>query len=248
LEGEFVYAWDGTELVLLPVDCTEYKSCTQHTLRLDKKVQAKDVKPGYSYVLKNGTSVLYLGRFPYNEGKYSQCKLLGTRHVFLDLDNSNPKYGSPYIVDSGFTKLAESVSTNALPQYPDELDRFLKSEYNGDFVSVIVKSVDPPDVKRYRYNDDRIFIIKNDGGELFTINLKSVWSYSYGSEVKNNYIVTRSEAFIPKLKDGRINFPAPGRKSGDKALSLTPDEVMKLDFLGIYAVNSKGIEVKVLTH
>lgn len=31
LEGEFVYAWDGTELVLLPVGSSEYKDCVQHT-------------------------------------------------------------------------------------------------------------------------------------------------------------------------------------------------------------------------
>jgi hypothetical protein len=235
LEGEFVYAWDGTELVLLPVGCEEYKNCAQHTLRLDKKVQAKDVKPGYSYVLKNGTQVLYLGRFLYNnyEGSYSEFNFCGKKHVFLNLDDPNPNWGSPYIVDSGFTKLAESVSTNALPQYPDELDKFMSSKYNGEFVSVVTKPGSAPSILKYSYN----FLIK-EGDEYYTINLHNQNNYWYN---RTNYNVTKSDPFVPELKDGKIELRTPKFEMP----VMTPEQVMQFNFHSLYVVNSRGTEVKV---
>lgn len=240
LEGEFVYAWDGTDLVLLPVGCEEYKSCAQHTKRQDKKVQAKEVKPGFSYVLKNGTNVLYLGRFPYNDykGSYSEFSFSGKKHIFLNLDNPNVEYGSPYIVDSGFTKLAEVVSTNSLPTYPHELDRFMSSKYNGDFVSVVTRPGSEPNISKYNYFYGRIFLIK-EGDEYFTIGLNSQNRYLDNNNTKYN--VTKSDPFVPELKDGKIELGTP--KFGMPV--MTPEQVMKFNFHSLFVVNSKGTEIKV---
>lgn len=181
--------------------------------------------------------MLYLGRFLYHEESYLEFKPSNKKHIFLDLDNPEPKYGSPYIVDSGFTKLAESVSGNALPQYPDELDRFLESEYNGDFVSVIMKAGSAPLFNTYRYYDDRKFIIK-DGEEYYVINLKTPDRWS---GFNSDYQVTKSKAFIPELKDGKIALPNPEIDIG----VMSPNKVLGFNFQSIFFVNSKGKEVQV---
>lgn len=62
LEGEFVYSWDGKELVLLPVDTYEYKQSSEFTEDQAKKVTRKDMVEGKYYKFKSGATAIYLGR------------------------------------------------------------------------------------------------------------------------------------------------------------------------------------------
>lgn len=236
LEGEFVYAWDGTELVLLPVGCAEYVACTEHTLRQDKKVVAKDVKPGFSYVMKNGTNVMYLGKFPYNNIAYYQDTFVGstTRHVFLDLDNPNPPHGVPYITDSGFTKLAESVSVSALPTYPDELDRFQKSKYNG-FVTEVAIDDCVPDFQDYRW----LSCLMKSGDEYIKVQMykKRVW----GNDPLG-YRMIKSKPFKPELKDGAVYVP----QHNGLEEEIGVKEFSKMKFYTLSVVNGAGTKIKVV--
>lgn len=62
LEGQFVYSWSGTDLVLLPVNCENYKACTNYTELQAQKVSKKDLVPGNIYLDKSEVQHLYLGR------------------------------------------------------------------------------------------------------------------------------------------------------------------------------------------
>ncbi len=243
LEGEFVYAWDGTELVLLPVGCAEYEACTEHTKRQDKKVVAKDVKPGFSYLMKNGTNVMYLGRFPYNATSYfdkTGFEPCGLKHVFLDLDNPKPEYSTPYITDSGFTKLAESVSPGALPTYPDELERFQKSRYNGLVTSISIKDAEHPKTTSYR---DTTCLLETGDDEYMIVNIISDRSnYYWGNQKPSGYEIRKSKPFKPELKDSALKVPVVG---GDYE-KITAAQFEKLVFKSLFVVNSKGTEIKVI--
>lgn len=62
LEGKFVYAWDGKDLVLLPVDTEEYR---QSVSLQDATVNIKgdEIKVGYGYRCKDDDKTLYyIGR------------------------------------------------------------------------------------------------------------------------------------------------------------------------------------------
>lgn len=48
-EQEMVYAWDGKELVLLPVNSTDYQASIQFTEEQDIKLSTKDLKVGQIY-------------------------------------------------------------------------------------------------------------------------------------------------------------------------------------------------------
>ncbi len=63
LEGKFVYAWQGTELVLLPVASEDYKNSTEYTELQSCKVKAKELIPGASYKTKKQDVYIYLGKF-----------------------------------------------------------------------------------------------------------------------------------------------------------------------------------------
>jgi len=72
LEGEFVYGWSGKDLVLLPVDSPDYKSIQEYTNLLDAnfKLGAKTIKVGATYLSKDGSEYVYLGKFPYYKYNY----------------------------------------------------------------------------------------------------------------------------------------------------------------------------------
>lgn len=206
LEGEFVYAWDGSELVLLPVDSVEYGECKDHTARQSKKITAKDVKTGYSYLMKNGTNVLYLGKYPYSTtDSWKGFTPIGNRHIFLnlDLDKKDPEYDryhSPYIVDTGFARLAEVLSPAALPTYPDELDKFKASKYYGEITGFKLRSIGIPDEDHMGYN----YII-SDGDTYYVANIRRNWSYRNSNA---GYTIKKSEAFTPEMKNNAVHLPS----------------------------------------
>lgn len=70
--GELVYAWEGTELVLMPVESEAYKESKRYTDVLINKeqIKAKDLKVGYTYLDKDETKYIYLGKF--HEYDYSR--------------------------------------------------------------------------------------------------------------------------------------------------------------------------------
>lgn len=72
LEGEFVYAWEGTELVLVPTASPDYEDLTKLNEKrfADKKIGAKDLQIGATYLDDDNTEVVYMGRFNYYERGY----------------------------------------------------------------------------------------------------------------------------------------------------------------------------------
>lgn len=72
LEGEFVYGWDGKDLVLIPVNAPEYQQYKEESNRRDRAeyISAKDLTPGRIYVTLFGEKYTYLGRFDKWEHKY----------------------------------------------------------------------------------------------------------------------------------------------------------------------------------
>lgn len=70
--GELVYAWEGKELVLLPVESESYKESKRYTdVLLNKEhIKGKDLKVGYTYIDKDEVQYVYLGKF--HEYDYSR--------------------------------------------------------------------------------------------------------------------------------------------------------------------------------
>jgi hypothetical protein len=233
LEGEFVYAWNGTELVLLPVESAEYISCKEHTARQSKKLCAKDIKPGFSFLMKNGTTVLYLGKYPYNTNPWYGFHPIGNRHIFVDIEDYNPldNDDATYIVDTGFTKLAESVSSTPLSFFPDELDKFKKSKYYGEIVSIELVPVPTPSVS-YR---DQCIIFENN--LYYNVVIRNTY---YGNR---EYTITKSVGFIPELINNKITLPPVINNGYEQPLKSSDFE--KLKFYSIMALTPEGTKIEI---
>lgn len=132
LEGEFVYAWDGKDLVLLPASSQENKASTAFCELQTQKVTKKEMKEGFVYLDKKEQQVMYLGRLDYYEivensadnirRKRIKCN---KKHIFVSVDGK-----SNYSVRTGFTDIAKRLSDDVSPLYANEFDIYKKSK-NG---------------------------------------------------------------------------------------------------------------------
>jgi len=140
LEGEFVYAWDRTDLVLLPTTAQEYVTSRKFTDMKSMNVGKADMKAGCVYTTKDMRSVLYLGHEEVFELDYGRSddyhskvynhKSVGKKHVFVNIDEKK-KYDwsepEKYWYQTGFTKLASKVSDVISTDFADEYDTWKKT-------------------------------------------------------------------------------------------------------------------------
>lgn len=72
LVGQFVYGWDGKELVLVPVESPDYKEIVRKNEVFHKNefINAKNLKVGATYRSKDDTIYVYMGRFDKYESGY----------------------------------------------------------------------------------------------------------------------------------------------------------------------------------
>ena len=134
LIGQFVYAWFGTELVLLPTNSEEYQNASKYTAGLGKKVGVKDLISGVSYKTKREGDVIYIGRFNWYEyaGKrYSDRRGLRREekiHIFTRDE------GKSFFKKSSVEFLSEPNNDQPITNYATLMDKFNKKLYANKIV------------------------------------------------------------------------------------------------------------------
>lgn len=85
LDGEFVYGWDGKDLVLLPTNCADYKDLSEKSKKINNNefIKTKDFKVGYTYLSTNNGENIYLGK--YDRYNYQGKKCSSKYHWFAYL-------------------------------------------------------------------------------------------------------------------------------------------------------------------
>lgn len=65
LEGEFVYGWDGKDLVLMPIESPDYKQISEYNkiVHNNESIKAKDLIVGATYLSKDNVEEVYMGKF-----------------------------------------------------------------------------------------------------------------------------------------------------------------------------------------
>jgi hypothetical protein len=154
LEGEFVYSWSGTELILLPISSQEYSGSVNFCKLQDDKVAAKDVEVGCTYLNKDKKEVMYLGRHDWLEKKVvrgvvkrsyyggERKEIIGydtkceKRHVFVIM-NTKEKGKYRYWIQSGFTKLAKRITDKPIQQYAEEYENLMKTGFTSHPIKIV---------------------------------------------------------------------------------------------------------------
>lgn len=112
LEGEFVYGWDGKDLVLMPVESPDYKQIVEYNAIIHNKetIKAKDLVIGATYLTKDNNKLVYMGKFD----KYEYC-YWKNGHSFKTR-----------------RKMEEWCEENNIPQIPRKQGHYYSIRYNED--------------------------------------------------------------------------------------------------------------------
>jgi hypothetical protein len=201
LEGKFVYSWQGTELVLLPVDSEVYKSSTQYTtLQKQKSISVRDLKLGYTYIDKYSNEYIYLGKYEWYEtrSKYSHennTRMFGRcchyirietktwigslQHIFYDC---KLKVAQPYKP----SLMKEVKSTTVAPNFAELVQDYTSSEQASYPIKIVSKDCPTLPLFRHEVWGDYPKAVCTVGDTPATINyyvpeiLTSEWNQALG--------------------------------------------------------------------
>jgi hypothetical protein len=217
LEGEFIYAWNGKELVLLPANCEEYKAANQFTSLQGKKIGVRDLVPGCIYQTKKQVNLTYLGKYDWYDYSWSDSSYdLVKRYVFIDDTNK-------LVPLTGLTSL--SVKLNDLPvdNYVDLLELMQCSKNISPISHLSLTQLTPTDDKRYVYQDVN--------GHIYRFYLQGHYPLTKDSVVLSYCNLIRITD--SKIKTYEVNY-------GEKYITVTKDDLlMNYSDLVVHLVNGK---------
>lgn len=136
LEGTFVYAWDGKDLVLLPTSSQEYQESQKFTKLQSGKVGVKDLVAGCTYKTKQLAEYIYLGKFNWFEG--SNVCSIEKRHVFINVKNHTDFLGT-----TSLASFAQRMTETPVDNYAELLDKFNATSHSGVLSDVVVEDYTP---------------------------------------------------------------------------------------------------------
>jgi len=154
LEGDFIFGWDGKDLLLMPVGSPDYKEITEYSEMIlrNNYIKAKDLKLGATYKTKTNEEWIYMGRFDYHTteyenlfigekdrwgyNKYTSVKKdvnKGKYHFFIrnTKDYMDRPYLSVLTIKSLGEKFVDTISTECVENYAELFDKLeCKTEYS----------------------------------------------------------------------------------------------------------------------
>lgn len=252
LEGEFVYSWSGSELVLLPVSSQEYKECFQFTENQGMKVTKKDMVEGCLYQMKDMKEVMYLGKHSCYEPKThyeGQARSIyfshvGDRHIFAVINGRDDQY----LLQTGFTRVAKRVTQEVSSNFSDYYENFIHSLIYTPPQKAQIEKVIQSEDEIFQWGYWRKFFVKeNDNFYIATLR-------SSGYYVKNpdelKLVVDKFPAEIPKVLDKNKYFKVPMmsldlRSSLERntntpyytEIKLNKEEYLKKDYYKLFLIN-----------
>jgi len=152
IEGNFVYSWAGTELVLLPEGSEDYRNSSKYTALQSQKISLKELVEGYSYETKDQKVLVYLGRFFKHFKESWRGDDRKYYRVFYD--------GKNFVFLRDSKTLARLHSDTIASNYAELVDKYNKSQYGSKPVGIILKTLDKP---RKRYGCDNWTYEKSSG-------------------------------------------------------------------------------------
>ena len=185
LEGDFIYGWDGKDLVLLPCDCPDYIEIS----KLNDKMKAnnykgKDLVVGGTYLTSGNEEIIYMGRFILHSS-YKMKKA----YFFYNRTRSNwytkGEAGGFEFIGTLGDYLIDTISDKCVEDYADIFDKMEYYEYYNPY---------SPEDDEYIYHTLKSFVsyIKNNESTIYNRNNDSYKYFSYctsGKErqSKDNY-------------------------------------------------------------
>lgn len=194
LEGKFAYAWNRSDLVLLPESCEEYRECMAFSVLQGNKFALKDLQHGFQYVMKDTTVGVYLGRHTwYNHMPSYRDKVSEKGHVFYGDDGF-------FLIKVG-SKVSHCSSEAEDPRFADLVEKYQNSKYSNKVVRLFIKERELPDERKEERKE---------------------WFEEVGGKMKRRCVYCNLESFY--IKNGILDSNYEGSKHhwGRDRKSYTP--------------------------
>ncbi|PPD55567.1 MAG: hypothetical protein CTY12_00900 [Methylotenera sp.] len=192
---ECVFAWWGTDLILLPTNSEEYQQSVEYTKRQSDKVSTKDLKIGTRYQKKKSDDIMtYIGFYEWWEWPSYKTPLehisKGKKHVFMTPDGT-------FEVPSVST-FSHQVSPDYDENYPTYVDNFFKTIHSQPVKGFDVEFQGPVDYFNsqgnywrsvpglYKVEGDVIYYLSNQGSYSYREEQSfSIDSITFNRSVRN---------------------------------------------------------------
>jgi hypothetical protein len=255
LEGEFVYSWEGKDLVLLPVCCNEYKQSEAFTQLQTNKIGVKNLTPGCSYKTKKQEDLIYLGKFSwyslgytkdYENREVKEAKY----HIFAREDDG-------YEILSSLTSLALKNNDIPVSNYAELMDVFSKNKCASKPVKIedCAKTVDFGNSQSSSFHLPGHYFLKSEKNVYDRYYITSEYKYepytSYHNERKSvfqGYVLTKYETLEFKdnlnirLLKNNYNYNSYGNTDSRKRYSK--EEIEAMDFKELFVVLDNGNKIE----
>lgn len=117
LEGQFIYGWDGKELLLMPVDSPDYRQIAEYNkiVHNNESIRARDLVVGATYLTKENIEYTYIGKFDvYN---YYTYEYEGKQFYFATKNNGIWSFDAMKSIPKN--KLISCVDDKCTNEYAD---------------------------------------------------------------------------------------------------------------------------------
>lgn len=127
LEGDFIYGWDGSDLLLIPTTSPDYAEISNiNKLRHNKpKFNGKDLIIGATYKSNDNLNLIYLGRFYEANGENKESKA----YFFYNISH---KYSKIQHYKSLTNNILDIVDDKCADNYSSLMDELTKSSYYSE--------------------------------------------------------------------------------------------------------------------
>lgn len=175
LDGEFVYAWEGKELILLPVKSEEYSAAQEFTVDQSLSVKVKDLKPGFTYSTKKGKKYVYLGRYDWAAQPMMYPDSKKKSFIFIK-EGQEENYH--FDIRNSITHLSKCVSGDESPKF-------------GEYSNILAER---PEIKGVEITFEEVsaedFINDNGGNYYWSRNV-----YYHNSPGSSLFVGWRKDAY-----------------------------------------------------
>lgn len=239
LVGEFVYAFEDGDLILLPVNSEQYKEAKQDTLNKNTKVSAKNLIPGNVYTANNGNTCIYIGKYNINKdvNKYHHLPICssGKKHIFYIEEEGVFK-------DIGVSTLGLQKDTLEQEELNKYLDVFVGSELEKEIDCIYIdKSFDVNKIYKKEKFDNFLFAFESSEQCFNKVDIRTPYIrenndkyyienndlniyYSYLLLKNGKYETKHGNALYPYWRSETPNYSESGISQGSEA-----DKAMRSD-------------------
>ena len=229
LEGEFVYGWDGTELVLVPTSSEDYKNKdkTEDELYPLECIAPSKLRPGFMYKSKYG-EIVYMGKFDYYDynGEKTGKKYFYFAHWIWSREHADENW---YLQTRSQLKqiVTDQIGDTPFEGYSELVDKMESSQ-----------SYSPIDKSKCKY--------RLATPEEFHDLLERWWSACYSQEYECSVIIQKpdKESYVAYVGDTRSQLNKTRNeiiRAKNEAVIYNTLKPMKLEF---YLANGRLFDAR----